>query len=77
MAEAGDILDPLSRGVIASGQVEAELADLVSGRNAGRAKHDEVVTFKSVGTAIEDFAAAQAILAAACREEGANGELPG
>ena len=77
LAEAGDILDPLSRGVIASGQVEAELADLVSGRNAGRVKHDEVVTFKSVGTAIEDFAAAQAILAAARREEGANGELPG
>jgi ornithine cyclodeaminase len=30
-AEAGDILDPLSRGVIARERIEAELADLVSG----------------------------------------------
>ena len=65
MTEAGDILDPLSRGVIARAQVEASLADLTSGRHAGRISDREVVTFKSVGTAIEDLAAAQAVLAAA------------
>jgi alanine dehydrogenase len=65
MTEAGDILDPLSRGIIAREQVEAELADLVSGRHVGRATDKELVTFKSVGTAIEDLAAAQAVLAAA------------
>jgi alanine dehydrogenase len=65
MTEAGDIMDPLSRGVIAREQVEAELADLVRGRHVGRITDKEVVTFKSVGTAIEDLAAAQALLAAA------------
>ena len=75
MKEAGDVLDPLSRGIIAREQVEAELADLASGRKAGRITDSELVTFKSVGTAIEDLAAAQAILAAASGEDGL-GALP-
>jgi alanine dehydrogenase len=72
MTEAGDILDPLSRGVIAREQVEAELADLVSGRHVGRVTDKELVTFKSVGTAIEDLAAAQAVLAAASDSDNGN-----
>ncbi len=72
MTEAGDILDPLSRGVITREQVEAQLADLASGRHVGRVADDELVTFKSVGTAIEDLAAAQAVLAAAYRNDGFN-----
>jgi ornithine cyclodeaminase len=72
MTEAGDILDPLSRGVIAREQVEAELADLVSGRHVGRVTDKELVTFKSVGTAIEDLAAAQAVLAAASESDNGN-----
>ncbi len=72
MTEAGDILDPLSRGVIARERVEAELADLVSGRHVGRVTDKELVTFKSVGTAIEDLAAAQAVLAAAADSDNGN-----
>jgi ornithine cyclodeaminase len=72
MTEAGDILDPLSRGVIAREQVEAELADLVRGRHVGRVTDKELVTFKSVGTAIEDLAAAQAVLAAASESDNGN-----
>jgi ornithine cyclodeaminase len=72
MTEAGDILDPLSRGVIVRAQVEAELADLASGRHAGRSTREELVIFKSVGTAIEDLATAQAVLAAASRNAGFN-----
>ena len=64
LAEAGDILDPLARGVISRGQLEAELADLASGRHAGRASARERTVFKSVGTAIEDLAAAEAVVAA-------------
>jgi ornithine cyclodeaminase/alanine dehydrogenase-like protein (mu-crystallin family) len=77
MAEAGDILDPLSRGVIAREQVEAELADLASGRHVGRITDSELVTFKSVGTAIEDLAAAQAVLAAACGNDRCSGDPSG
>lgn len=64
LAEAGDLLDPLQRGVISRERIEGELADLVSGRVAGRRDDQEVVLFKSVGSAIEDLAAARMIVAA-------------
>ncbi|HYB31993.1 MAG TPA: ornithine cyclodeaminase family protein [Steroidobacteraceae bacterium] len=64
-AEAGDILDPLARGVLKRAQVEGDLADLVCGRVRGRASSEEITLFKSVGTAIEDLAAAQLIVAEA------------
>ena len=62
LSEAGDLLDPLARGVITRSQIEAELADLASGRHPGRGAADEIITFKSVGTALEDLAAAQLLL---------------
>ncbi|MGH8290416.1 MAG: ornithine cyclodeaminase family protein [Steroidobacteraceae bacterium] len=68
MSEAGDLLDPMRRGVIDRGRIEGELSDLVSGRVMGRRQRDEIILFKSVGTAIEDLAAAQLIVAAAGRE---------
>lgn len=57
LTEAGDLVDPLARGVIDRKRIEGELADLVSGRVSGRLSHDEITLFKSVGTAIEDLAA--------------------
>src|SRR4051812_30388141 len=56
LAEAGDLLDPLERGVLRRERIEGELADLVCGRVAGRVDQDESIVFKSVGTAIEDLA---------------------
>lgn len=64
LAEAGDLVDPIGRGVIGRERVEGELADLVSGRVAGRRTAEEITLFKSVGTAIEDLAAARLIMAA-------------
>ena len=65
LAEAGDLLQPLERGLIKRDRIEGELADLVSGRAAGRQGAEEIILFKSVGTAIEDLAAAKLIVAAA------------
>lgn len=65
LAEAGDLLDPLKRGVISRERIEGELADLVSGRVTGRCHEREIILFKSVGSAIEDLAAARMIVAAA------------
>jgi ornithine cyclodeaminase len=64
LAEAGDLLQPLERGLIGRDRNEGELADLVSGRATGRKGADEIILFKSVGTAIEDLAAAKLIVAA-------------
>jgi len=64
LAEAGDLIGPIGRGVISRERVEGELADLVGGRVPGRRTAEEITLFKSVGTAIEDLAAARLVMAA-------------
>ncbi len=59
MAEAGDIADPLQRGIIAPTDILADLFDLTRGLHGGRQHRDEITLFKSVGHALEDLAAAQ------------------
>ena len=62
LAEAGDLLQPLQRGVIDRAQVLGELADLVRGTLRARISPDDVTLFKSVGTALEDLAAAELVI---------------
>lgn len=59
LEEAGDVLVPLGEGAIVRGHIVAELAELVTGRVAGRTRDDEITLFKSVGFALEDLAAAR------------------
>ena len=61
LAKSGDLLGPMSRGVFAAADVSADLAALASGRAAGRLTGEERTVFKSVGTALEDLAAAMLI----------------
>lgn len=63
LAEAADIVEPLERGVIERSAIVAELAELVAGSRRGRESSDDITLFKSVGTSIEDLAAAQMLLA--------------
>jgi alanine dehydrogenase len=57
-ARIGDLHHALEQGVMTRGDVHAELADVVSGRRAGRRSADEIIVFDSTGTALEDVAAA-------------------
>lgn len=59
LATAGDLLIPLGEGAIGRDHVAAELAELVTGAQAGRTGDDEVTLFKSVGWALEDLAVAR------------------
>lgn len=59
LKEAGDIVQPLARGVLAEEDVAGDLFELCRGTRAGRRYHDQITLFKSVGTALEDLAAAQ------------------
>jgi ornithine cyclodeaminase len=61
LAEAGDLVQPMQAGLITRASVLAELADLASGRHAGRRDAKEITLFKSVGTAIEDLCAANLV----------------
>lgn len=58
LEKSGDLLGPLSRGVLAAGDVRGTLAALVRGDAQGRRNDAERTVFKSVGTALEDLAAA-------------------
>ena len=59
--EAGDIVQPLRSKVIGKGDIQGDLFDLCRGSVKGRRRKDEITLFKSVGTAIEDLAAAMLV----------------
>ena len=58
LAEAGDIVQPLQSGVLAREAVAGDLFGLCRGEVAGRRDPASITMFKSVGTALEDLAAA-------------------
>jgi ornithine cyclodeaminase len=58
LKESGDLAQPLRRKVIAREKVRGDLFELCGGKAKGRRKAEEITLFKSVGTAIEDLAAA-------------------
>ncbi|HEU0202870.1 MAG TPA: ornithine cyclodeaminase family protein [Burkholderiaceae bacterium] len=62
LAEAGDLVVPLERGAIDRTQIVAELAELVRGERTGRTNASDITLFKSVGTALEDLAAAELVV---------------
>lgn len=62
LAKSGDLLGPLARGVITAGAVRGTLADLACGQAKGRRSAAERTVFKSVGSALEDLAAAMLVL---------------
>ena len=57
--EAGDIVQPIASGLLDESDIAGDLFDLTRGERAGRRFYDQVTLFKSVGTALEDLAAAQ------------------
>jgi ornithine cyclodeaminase/alanine dehydrogenase-like protein (mu-crystallin family) len=60
-AEAGDLLKPLSKGVIGRDRVDGELGDLVLGRRTGRTNDQQVTIYKGVGLAALDLATAKLV----------------
>jgi len=67
LAEAGDLLIPLQQGLMTEEHIYAELGEIAAGRKPGRASPEEITLFKSVGVAVQDVAAAGAVLEAARR----------
>jgi len=62
LAESGELVGAIARGVIGPQAVRAELSELASGRF--KRSHPAAITlFKSVGSALEDLAAAELAIA--------------
>jgi ornithine cyclodeaminase/alanine dehydrogenase-like protein (mu-crystallin family) len=57
--EAGDIVRPLASGIIGESDIVGDLFDLCREKASGRQSAGEITLFKSVGTALEDLAAAR------------------
>ena len=62
LAEAGDIIIPKAT-------IDAELGEIINGLKPGRQSDEEITFFKTVGVAVEDAAAAAAILTEAEKNE--------
>ena len=59
--EGGDIAQPLKSGVLKKGGIRGDLFELCRGEAKGRTGSLQITLFKSVGTAIEDLAAAMLV----------------
>jgi ornithine cyclodeaminase len=57
--EGGDVVQPLNAGILKPADIQADLFELTRGEKPGRIRADEITLFKSVGTALEDLAAAE------------------
>jgi ornithine cyclodeaminase/alanine dehydrogenase-like protein (mu-crystallin family) len=58
LKEAGDLVIPMAAGIIKESDVQGDLFELSREQAKGRQSAAEITLFKSVGTAIEDLAAA-------------------
>ena len=65
LAKAGDVLRAIAEGAFTPDALQGTLATLCLDPGTGRRTPHEITLFKSVGTALEDLAAAELVLAAA------------
>jgi ornithine cyclodeaminase len=69
LAEAGDLIIPLQKGLISEDDIHAELGEIVWGARPGREATDQVTLFKTVGNAVQDVAVSRLALRAAIEQD--------
>jgi alanine dehydrogenase len=62
LAEAGDLLIAMREDAVTGDHVQAELGEVIVGKNPGRRSARELTLFKSLGLAVEDVASAAYIV---------------
>jgi ornithine cyclodeaminase len=63
LTEAGEIVQAMASGALEATDICGELSELACGTAPGRTSADQLTLFKSVGTALEDLAAARLAVA--------------
>lgn len=63
LIKSGDLLDAINDGHFETAAVQGTLAQLCRGQAPGRSSDAQITLFKSVGTALEDLAAAELVWA--------------
>lgn len=62
LAKSGDVLHAMAEGAFSAERLQGDLAALCRGERRGRDSDCDITLFKSVGTALEDLAAAQLVV---------------
>lgn len=62
LSEAGDILQAIEEGAMKESDIVGDLSELARGKCQGRSSGEAITLFKSVGTALEDLAAAELVM---------------
>lgn len=62
LAEAGDLIIPIEKGVITAEWIHAELGEIINGAKSNRLDPNQITLFKSVGVAVQDAIAASRAL---------------
>ncbi|MFW6128790.1 MAG: ornithine cyclodeaminase family protein [Candidatus Aminicenantaceae bacterium] len=62
MAETGDLIIPLKKGVITEEHIQTEIGQVAAGEAQGRSSKEEITFFKSVGVAVQDVAVSKLIV---------------
>lgn len=65
LAEAGDLIMPIKKGLIGADWIHAELGEIIARKMPGRTHPEQITLFKSVGVAVQDTVAACRALDAA------------
>ena len=65
LEKAGDVLEAIAAGSFSPAALQGTLATLCRGEATGRSSDPDITLFKSVGSALEDLAAAELVFAAA------------
>jgi ornithine cyclodeaminase len=67
LAETGDLIIPIQRGLITEDDIYAELGEIAAGIKPGRESDEEITLFKSVGNAVQDVSVARRVMGEAQR----------
>jgi len=65
LSEAGDLIQPIEKGLINRDHIHAELGEILDGKKAKRENEEEITVFKSVGVAVQDLATAHKVIESA------------
>jgi ornithine cyclodeaminase len=61
LAESGDLIIPLNKGLISQDKLTGEIGRVISGKLVGRENDQEVIFFETVGIAAQDLMTAKTI----------------
>lgn len=62
MAEAGDLIQPIEKGIFTVDHIHGDLGEVVTAKVRARETAEEITVFKSVGIAVQDLVTADLAL---------------